>query len=683
MLDEVFRDVDQRFFQGRLAAQGVEIGWSSKPLTSRWAVWKPAKALIEVNRLLADDGVPREVVEFEVFHEGLHVVFPRVSHTHHTPEFREAERTFPGFDQVQAWLSARGEGALVDEAARGLDRYGRRYGLSSADAGKVVTTPTGRQARLIGWMQGDVAFEDVATGERFVISAKGAAVLVARMHSNPEEQRPFRIVCAWCKTYMRGPTVEEDPGARVSHGICEACMRKQLEEAGIQANPIDPELRDLERELGPRHPRVVQARRRAGLEVDWPRVGDTVRVYWYGAEHPNAGSGLAVVEPTHDSLMRRMGLVAVRSASDGFLSHHSPRDMEPVESAPPPPESLPCSCVVEGSANCPVHSARWNNPRRRGKPFTTRKPRASSSAHALPESRETCVFCGQPALFDVLEYYPELREFELDYCCEGNRDDWVSQMRDWSPETWARYWAERTGIDVRSVGGDPERRYELGIGPESEWLVDRGITLVRSQPIKDRLRGRAAPGALSRDELREYVRLVHQHAPDPNAGMLWGYAIFNGPPGDPEYDGKPRFSSKKDGVRPLNLVRWPGTLIGVALVGRPVAPHLDVLAKRTGQKGEKVADVTRLALDHRLPAFITYKAASEVYVQAWRDACAMGYARVQTFTLASEKGMSLRYARYKPVGTTVGGQASRPSRSRAQRSETLAQGKVKWERRCS
>lgn len=85
-------------------------------------------------------------------------------------------------------------------------------------------------------------------------------------------------------------------------------------------------------------------------------------------------------------------------------------------------------------------------------------------------------------------------------------------------------------------------------------------------------------------------------------------------------------------------------------------------------------------MDHGLASFLTYKAQSAVYERTVEDARAKGFAKVQTFTLESETGMSLRYARFKRVGTSEGGQASRSGRERRVRSEELAQAKVRWEK---
>ncbi len=83
-----------------------------------------------------------------------------------------------------------------------------------------------------------------------------------------------------------------------------------------------------------------------------------------------------------------------------------------------------------------------------------------------------------------------------------------------------------------------------------------------------------------------------------------------------------------------------GTLHGVAIVGRPVARHLD-----NGQ----TLEVTRTATDG------TRNANSMLYGAAWRAARALGYTRLVTYTQAAETGASLRAAGWRTV-------AHRPAR---------------------
>lgn len=77
------------------------------------------------------------------------------------------------------------------------------------------------------------------------------------------------------------------------------------------------------------------------------------------------------------------------------------------------------------------------------------------------------------------------------------------------------------------------------------------------------------------------------------------------------------------------------TLVGVAVVGRPVARHL--------QDGHTL-EVTRVATDG------TPNASSMLYAATWRAASALGYRRLITYTQAPESGASLRAAGWRIVG---------------------------------
>ncbi|NUV54626.1 hypothetical protein G6W51_17240 [Streptomyces coelicolor] len=84
----------------------------------------------------------------------------------------------------------------------------------------------------------------------------------------------------------------------------------------------------------------------------------------------------------------------------------------------------------------------------------------------------------------------------------------------------------------------------------------------------------------------------------------------------------------------IGVADQDGTLRGVAIVGRPVARHLD-----NGQ----TLEVTRTATDG------TRNANSMLYGAAWRAAQALGYTRLITYTQANETGASLRAAGWKTI----------------------------------
>jgi len=90
-------------------------------------------------------------------------------------------------------------------------------------------------------------------------------------------------------------------------------------------------------------------------------------------------------------------------------------------------------------------------------------------------------------------------------------------------------------------------------------------------------------------------------------------------------------------------------VVGVATVGRPVARRLD---------DGWTLEVTRVCTNG------VKNVASMLYGAAWRTARAMGYKRLITYILESEKGTSLRAAGYKDVGLTGGGTWNRKARPR-------------------
>lgn len=91
-------------------------------------------------------------------------------------------------------------------------------------------------------------------------------------------------------------------------------------------------------------------------------------------------------------------------------------------------------------------------------------------------------------------------------------------------------------------------------------------------------------------------------------------------------------------------------LVGVAIVGRPVARHLD---------DGMTLEVARTATDG------TPNANSMLYGSAWRAAKALGFRRLVTYTQAGESGSSLRAAGWRVIAEWPAKPGwSRPSRPR-------------------
>jgi hypothetical protein len=133
-------------------------------------------------------------------------------------------------------------------------------------------------------------------------------------------------------------------------------------------------------------------------------------------------------------------------------------------------------------------------------------------------------------------------------------------------------------------------------------------------------------------EARAYVGRVHRHHKPPQGG-LFAIAAAEGE-----------------------------DVVGVVIVGRPVARHLD---------DGFTAEVTRLASDG------SKNACSMLYAAAWRAARAMGYQKLVTYTLQTEPGTSLRAAGFRVVGEVTKRSWHTPSRPRIDQDERQA--RFRWE----
>lgn len=131
---------------------------------------------------------------------------------------------------------------------------------------------------------------------------------------------------------------------------------------------------------------------------------------------------------------------------------------------------------------------------------------------------------------------------------------------------------------------------------------------------------------ITRDESDQFIRDFHRHHGTP-LGALWRHAIHDD-------DGK---------------------LVGVAVVGRPVARALD---------DGVTCEVTRLATDG------APNGCSMLYAASKRAAEAKGYRRGLTYILASESGASLRAAGWVRLWDVKGRSWDCPSRPRTDKHPT-------------
>lgn len=155
-------------------------------------------------------------------------------------------------------------------------------------------------------------------------------------------------------------------------------------------------------------------------------------------------------------------------------------------------------------------------------------------------------------------------------------------------------------------------------------------------------------------DAREYVRQFHRHHAPPVSGL---FAVAVARHGTDQESGE---SLDEKFIR--SAVRSGAKVVGVAIVGRPVARMLD---------DGFTAEVTRLATDG------TKNACSMLYAASWRATRALGYQKLITYTLASEPGTSLRAAGWRDVGRVTARSWNCPSRPRVDRYPS--QEKIRWE----
>jgi len=110
-----------------------------------------------------------------------------------------------------------------------------------------------------------------------------------------------------------------------------------------------------------------------------------------------------------------------------------------------------------------------------------------------------------------------------------------------------------------------------------------------------------------------------------------------------------------------------GELVGVAIVGRPVARRLD---------NGTAAEIVRVCTDG------TRNACSMLYGACRRAARAMGHDPIYTYTLPQEGGASVRAAGFRLDAESAGGAAAmwhtRPGRSAQPVGDDLVGGKWRW-----
>ena len=197
-----------------------------------------------------------------------------------------------------------------------------------------------------------------------------------------------------------------------------------------------------------------------------------------------------------------------------------------------------------------------------------------------------CPFCGEPEEVEIAEIW-DGNEISLATCCEGalhSASDYVSEY----PVEGAA-WLRAKGLD--QLAGQRSRGV---VEVDGQLLIDWKLELSSKR--------------ISLRATQEFVGKHHRHA-DRHVGWRFGAGIYNGA---------------------MGAAGRPESLIGVVVVGRPVARMLDP---------KTVLEVTRVAVAAQHPAMAQH-ACSMAYGWAAREA-RKRKCRIVTYTRVEESGTSL------------------------------------------
>jgi len=211
-----------------------------------------------------------------------------------------------------------------------------------------------------------------------------------------------------------------------------------------------------------------------------------------------------------------------------------------------------------------------------------------------------CLFCGAPELVQLAEVWGH--EFQIETCCWGLHEHLAQEMAlntEWGKELLRN-------LELEPLTGRALRRVVDGGGHA---LLDFKLKIA----------------SIKQAEAKEFVLRHHKHCPPP-AGWRFGAGIWNG-----------------------------GTLMGVVMVGRPVARRID---------HRFVVEANRVCVRRDTAAPLRWNACSQLYGWVAREAERRGFKKIITYTLESEVGTTLRAAGWTCEGPAGGGSWDRKNRRR-------------------
>ena len=221
-----------------------------------------------------------------------------------------------------------------------------------------------------------------------------------------------------------------------------------------------------------------------------------------------------------------------------------------------------------------------------------------------------CLFCGEPEHVEIVEVWGD-HSFQIDTCCLGMHEAVAAEMSEDGDHS----------LKVGKSGpGWTRKLVSDAMGAQARRIIPQDGGLLIDFELKLE--------AITFSEAKAFVTSRHEHCPGP-AGWKFGIGLNNGP-----------------------------TLIGVAMVGRPVARMLP-------QDGS-LFEVNRLCLDRSIPDALRWNGCSMLYGWAAKEARKRGAERIITYIRDDEPGTSLLAAGWGLERLCAGGSRTRAGRSRAE-----------------
>lgn len=242
---------------------------------------------------------------------------------------------------------------------------------------------------------------------------------------------------------------------------------------------------------------------------------------------------------------------------------------------------------------------------------------AAASGPAADEDDALCPFCGEPEHVSLFEAW-EGGAFQVQTCCEWMHETVAAEMDQ------DRAWALRflRGLGAEALLGHRLRR--VADDGCASLLLDFQLAL---RPVSLR-------------DAKAFVARHHQHCGVPVTARFQ-QAVWNG----------------------------PATMLGVALVGNPVARALC---------GRNTLEVSRLCIRRDLPAALRWNAASMLLGWCAAEAARQGWRRLVSYTLEQEPGTSLVAAGWRRAARVRGRGWHSARRPRGDRNAWAD--KVRWEK---